>query len=199
VFLDGSNALDGGQPRFCRPQACYVIENFGGYLVATLWTTLTWHQAGKASPIEGCLCLIKGRPRNAKSGRRVENRHFFGAVPPEHLVTNLEKVPGIEEGVLFEQEIGHGFGVWIESAGVLEFQRLLVGFSTFGHQDRANSLCNSNYASSKPLSSENRERDDGGDRYHIQKCGIALDAYRLLAAHTADLILHLRRNKVYTF
>jgi len=142
VFLDGSNALDGGQPRFCRPQACYVVENFGRHLVPTLWTTLTGQQAGQASPIEGCLCLIKGGPRDPKSGRRIENRHSFGAVPPQHLVTNLEKILGIEERVLFEQEIGHGFGVWIERAGALEFQRLLAGLSTFGHQDRTKLVCN---------------------------------------------------------
>ena len=154
VLLDGPHALDGGQPRFCRPQACYVLENFGRHLVSTLWATLTGQQACQTSPIEGHLCLIKGGARDPKSGSRVENRHVFGAVPPQHLVTNLEKIPGIEERILFEQEIAHGFGVGIERSGALEFYSLLVGLSAFGHLGQARFLCNNNYASYQFLSSK---------------------------------------------
>jgi hypothetical protein len=152
IFLNCLNALDSGHRRFCRFQTCYVVENIGGHLVPTLRSTLTGQQSRQASPIECILRQVEGGARDSKRGGGIENRHGLGAVPSQHLVADLEKIPGIEERVLFEKRIGDGFWMWIESAGALQLQHLPVGLSAFCHQGNARLVRNNNYASLAPLS-----------------------------------------------
>lgn len=147
VFPNRLNALDSGHCRFCFPQTRYVVENLGGHLVAPLGTTLTGQQSSQAGPAESTLRLIERGPRYSKRSGRLENRYRLDAVPPQHLVADLEKISGIEERVVFEQRIGNGFRVWIESAGAFQFQHLLVGLCAFGYPHYARRLCNNNYAS----------------------------------------------------
>jgi len=117
--------------------------------VATFWPTLFWQEPGKTGFIEACLRLIEGRARNSKDRCSVKNRHSFGGVAPQHLVANLQKIPGIEERVLFEQGICDGIRVRVERARLPEFQRLLVGSVALGHQSLPSIVCKYNYAYSR--------------------------------------------------
>src|SRR5262249_44600268 len=66
--------------------------------------------------------------------------------PSQHLVADLQKIAGIEEGVLLEQGIGHGLRMGIERARPFQFCGLGLALTAFRHAGSA-LVCNSNYAS----------------------------------------------------
>jgi hypothetical protein len=123
----------------------------------------------------------------------------------QHLVTDLEKVSGVEEWILLEEAIGNGIGVWIERAGALQFQHLLVGLVAFRHQ-ASGSLCNNNYASHIILSSKIGTNWTAGSKPLIDSHWQSMDRRQSVdlplsgfsPSHAAQLFLHVRRNELYT-
>jgi hypothetical protein len=130
VSLNGLDASNGRQPRV-GAQGPHILDDLGGQLVPFLGATLLGQQATQAAFLESSLSLIDGGARNAERGRHIDDRRSFHAVSAKHLVANLEKIPGVEEWILFEQTVGNSVGVRVEGAGSPQFRRFLVGLFPF--------------------------------------------------------------------
>jgi hypothetical protein len=146
LFLNGLDTGDGRQVGLARSQRPHILDDLGGQLVPCFGPTVLGKQAAQTSLLEGSLGLIDGGARNAKPNSHIDDRDPLHAVSAQHLVADLEKIPGIEEWILFEQGVGNGVGVWIEGARPFQLQRFLVGPFQFGHPI-AQPVCKYYYAS----------------------------------------------------
>ena len=96
------------------------IDNEGHHLVRDLVATFgapqSWQESDQTVCRKRALCLVEGRPREAKGGRDVADRHAIDTVAPHHLVADLHQILGVEERIAAEQGIANSFGIWIERA-----------------------------------------------------------------------------------
>lgn len=67
------------------------------------------------------LCVIERRARNAEGERRFHDRSTCDAMPTQHLVAGLQKIPCVEERVVLEQRIDDRFGVRVERSTAVQF------------------------------------------------------------------------------
>src|ERR1022692_1487822 len=90
-------------------------------------------QAAQAGFLECLLGLIDGGARHAKPGSHIDDRNSLHAVSAEHLVTDLKKILGIEEWILFEQTVGNRAGARVEGASPFQLQCFRIGLFQLGH------------------------------------------------------------------
>src|ERR1700686_2872104 len=69
-------------------------------LVRLLGAAFVGNQAGETSLLEGFQRLIERGPREAESRRGARYRMTLALHAPQHLVLDLDQIPGIEEAVV---------------------------------------------------------------------------------------------------
>jgi len=79
--------------------ACFgnEVHDFVGQLVSLFGAPLVRDQSGQPTLFEGGQSLIERRPRKAESRRGAGNRMAFALHAAQHLVLDLDEIPGIEE------------------------------------------------------------------------------------------------------
>src|SRR5262249_21672662 len=113
------------------------------------------HQTRQAAPFERRFRLIKSWAGDPKQRRDLDDRTTIHPVPAQHLVAHLQKVFGVEKGVLAEQGVGDSCRVRVEGAGAFEFEELLIGLLEFGHAMSQRYMCKYYYDHRQCLSTEN--------------------------------------------
>jgi hypothetical protein len=114
--FDGSKALLRRQRRAGSLEIDNERDDLCGDLVPAFRPARMRQQAGEPGRGKRVLSLVEGRPRNAKARGNVADRDAVGLMPPHHLVTHLDEIPRVEEGVVDEQRVAHHLGVRIEGA-----------------------------------------------------------------------------------
>jgi len=120
AFLDPFHQVRQSNGRFLLAHLANECEDLLGELVRLLGTALVWHQAGKTVLLEGRLCLVERWPRKTEICRRIRHGLSFGPHAAQHLVLDLDQIPGIEEAVLGKQRIGDCAGPRIEGSLLLQ-------------------------------------------------------------------------------
>ncbi|KUM24044.1 hypothetical protein AU467_31580 [Mesorhizobium loti] len=116
AYGDSVYTLRHGEVGPRRPEVVDVGEDLGGDLVSALWAPLPGHQPGEALVGQGALSFVEGWPRDPEGAGDIADRHAIGLMAAHHLVADLHKVPGIEEGIAGKQRVAHGLGVGVECA-----------------------------------------------------------------------------------
>ncbi len=125
--LDLLETLRGCQLWPCGLECDHKGNHLGGDLVTILGTALARQQARQSSFLKRPQGLVEGWPRDAEIGRDLADRDAIDAMPPHHLVTHLNQILCIEEGIAGEQGVVNGLGVRIERA--VSCQRVAFGVS----------------------------------------------------------------------
>ena len=116
AFPDQLRQFLGPQRRLGCSRLLDKFHDLGSQLVRPAWPSFLRDQAGEASLLEGRLCLVKRRAGETERGGGLAHRILFHFDAAQHLVLDLEQVPGIEEFVVLEQPGRDRLGMGVEGS-----------------------------------------------------------------------------------
>ena len=91
-------------------------EHVGDELVGLSRSGLVRQQPRKAARFEGPDGLVTSRARQAEAGGAAGDRQALHAHRAQHLVLDLQQVPGVEERLLDEARVADPFGMPVETS-----------------------------------------------------------------------------------
>ena len=108
------------------------LHNLRRALAGLLGTPLARKQAPDPLADEGLFQKVEQLAADAEAPGHLRHRQAIDPMSPQHLVTDLDQVAGVEELRVAKQRISHARGMTMQSVAGLE--ELELGVRAFGHE-----------------------------------------------------------------